>query len=70
MREILKQYNFTERELDVLREIVQLRTNNQIAEKLRICEKTVEFHARNIYHKLKVKGRIETILWFAQNVKN
>lgn len=32
-------------------------SNNQIAEKLFVCEKTVKFHCTNIYRKTNVKGR-------------
>ena len=49
----------TERELQVVRLVVDRRTNPQIAEALYVSPKTVETHLRNIFRKLHVSSRVE-----------
>ncbi|MDJ0706527.1 MAG: response regulator transcription factor [Leptolyngbyaceae cyanobacterium MO_188.B28] len=49
----------SEREMEVLRLIVEGHTNNQIAERLYISYGTVRTHIRNIYSKLAAKNRTE-----------
>lgn len=51
----------TKREQEVLRLIAQGYTNNQMAEKLNISTRTVEFHRANIVIKLGVKSRMELV---------
>lgn len=51
----------TERERDVLRCMVDGLNNNEIAEKLVISLGTVKFHVSNIFHKLGVDSRVETV---------
>nr|OTP18209.1 hypothetical protein A5888_000021 [Enterococcus sp. 9E7_DIV0242] len=48
----------TERELDVLREIANGRSNKEIGETLFISLATVKTHVLNIYRKLEVNSRI------------
>jgi LuxR family maltose regulon positive regulatory protein len=48
----------TRRETEVLSQLVQHRTNKEIAQALFISELTVKIHTRNIYKKLAVKGRM------------
>lgn len=47
----------TPREREVLRHITAGRSNRDIAAALNVSERTVETHARHIYHKLGVSGR-------------
>lgn len=51
----------TDRELDVLRCIVDGMNNNEIAEKLVISLGTVKFHVSNIFQKLGVDSRVEAV---------
>jgi DNA-binding NarL/FixJ family response regulator len=51
----------TERELDVLRHMVEGMNNNEIAEKLIISLGTVKFHVSNIFQKLGVDSRVEAV---------
>ena len=48
--------SFTERELDIIREIMQEKSTHEIAKALNISSKTVEMHKHNIYIKLDVKN--------------
>lgn len=49
-----KTSNLSKREQEVLRHLVQLKSNKEIALALNICEKTVEKHLTNIYNKIGV----------------
>jgi NarL family two-component system response regulator LiaR len=51
----------TERERDVLRCMVDGLNNNEIAETLVVSLGTVKFHISNIFHKLGVSSRVETV---------
>ncbi len=51
----------TDRELDVLRHMVDGMNNNEIAEKLVISLGTVKFHVSNIFQKLGVDSRVEAV---------
>lgn len=50
------------REWDVLKLLLQGKSNKQIASSLDISVRTVEFHLKNIYAKFQVRSRIELIL--------
>jgi DNA-binding CsgD family transcriptional regulator len=52
----------SERERDVVRVLLQGKSNKQIALELGISNRTVEFHLQNIYTKLGVASRAEAIL--------
>jgi DNA-binding NarL/FixJ family response regulator len=52
----------TEREGEILLLIAQHRTNQEIAQDLRISPKTVRNHVSNIFAKLQVADRAEAIL--------
>lgn len=49
----------TERELEVLQEMVEGKTNREIGYHLGISQKTVEKHLESVYSKLKVNSRVE-----------
>jgi DNA-binding CsgD family transcriptional regulator len=51
----------TDRELDVLRELVVGRTNQKIADRLGLSAKTVMHHTGSVYRKLGVRGRAEAV---------
>ncbi len=53
---------FSVREKDVIRLLIQGKSNKQIALELGIANRTVEFHLGNIYRKLAVISRLEAIL--------
>ncbi|MCR5674820.1 MAG: response regulator transcription factor [Lachnospiraceae bacterium] len=50
---------FTERETEVLRELVDGRSNREIAEKLDITERTVKMHIANMLEKTGFRSRLE-----------
>ncbi len=52
----------SERERDVVTEVLLGKSNKQIAQALGISARTVEFHLRNIFAKYQVGSRIELIL--------
>jgi len=52
----------TERELEVLVWISQGFSSQQVAEKLCISKKSVDFHLSNIYQKLGVSSRIQAVM--------
>ncbi len=56
------EHNLSERELTVLALVANGRTNKEIAVSLKISEKTVKNHIRNIFHKLKVSDRTEAAI--------
>jgi DNA-binding NarL/FixJ family response regulator len=59
--------SLTERELDVLRQVVAGKTNQEIAVVLGISYKTVEKHVDSIYSKLGVASRVEAAVTAVQN---
>ena len=65
---IFTQYNISPREQEVVRLVLEGRSNQEIGEKLFISLSTVKTHVSNIYLKLGVKNRIE-LLTFFQNAR-
>lgn len=53
------------REMEVLQALAEGKENQEIGELLSISERTVRFHLRNIYDKLKMR-RSEAIAWWLQ----
>lgn len=53
----------TEREMEILRAMARGESTRQIAETLRISERTVRNHAYNIYKKMRVDGRNQAVLF-------
>ena len=58
----MKEIGLSKRELQVIRQLLEGKSNKQIALDLDISEHTVEFHLKNIYAKLGVRSRVEAIL--------
>jgi DNA-binding NarL/FixJ family response regulator len=54
-----QQLKITKREIEILRHILDGSRNREIAEKLNIAERTVEFHKQNIYIKLGVSNSVD-----------
>lgn len=54
---VAKEHALTEREADILLQIVNGLKNQQIADKLFVSVNTIKYHTRNIYEKLDVKKR-------------
>ena len=54
-----KAAGLTEREVAILTELAQGRSNDEIAKALWVTQQTVKFHLTNIYRKLGVKNRTE-----------
>jgi two-component system response regulator NreC len=59
--------SLTPREIDVLRLVVKGFTNSQIAEKLYISVRTVEYHRGNLTGKLNLHSRVELIRYAAEH---
>ena len=57
----------SDRELAVLVELAEGRTNKEIAGRLWVSEETVKFHLRNIYRKLAVSSRTDAIRFAHEN---
>lgn len=53
--------NLTPRERELLGQLAQGRTNNEIAAALGVSPNTVKFHLRNLYEKLEVRNRAEAV---------
>ena len=53
----------TQREIDVLEQVVDGATNQEIAEALNITENTVKIHLRNILEKLHLRNRIQAAVY-------
>ena len=51
----------TPRELEVVKLIAEAYTNKQIAETLKLSEKTVESHRANVFGKLDMRDRVELV---------
>lgn len=58
---------FSKREKDVVKLLLQGKSNKQIALELRISNRTVEFHLGNIYAKLGATSRAEAIVKFSES---
>lgn len=51
----------TKREIEVLRQVLDLKTNKEIACTLNLSERTVKFHVSSLLRKHKVRGRLELV---------
>ena len=55
--------NLTEREQEVIQQLVKGCSNIQISQELSISERTVRHHLNQLFNKLPVKSRSQLILW-------
>ena len=53
----------TRREIEVLRLVAEGLSNKEIAHRLKVTERTAEFHVGNILRKLGVASRVEAAMW-------
>jgi signal transduction histidine kinase/DNA-binding NarL/FixJ family response regulator/ligand-binding sensor domain-containing protein len=61
LQRFIKKYDFSEREVEVMRLMAERKNNAQIAEELFVSLNTVKFHLKNIYGKLGIKSRLEAV---------
>ena len=61
---VRRRYELTPRELQIAELVCRGFRNDRIARDLRIRPGTVKTHVRNIYRKVKVKGKIAMLLRF------
>jgi DNA-binding CsgD family transcriptional regulator len=61
-------FGLTTREKEILREIAAGASNTAIADKFNISAHTVKNHIYNIYRKIKVKSRLEAVLWVTEHL--
>jgi DNA-binding NarL/FixJ family response regulator len=59
--------DLTPRELEILRLIIEGKTNKTIATEIYISEKTVEFHLDHIYSKIGARTRLMAGVWAIQH---
>lgn len=52
----------SDREREVIKQLLEGKSNKLIASSLSISERTVEFHLKNIYEKYQVRSRVELVL--------
>ncbi len=55
--ELIMEYNFTQKEIEVLKALSEAKTNKEIGNEQFISENTVKFHIKNIFNKLQVNNR-------------
>lgn len=56
---VVEKYNFTEREKEVVKLVLQGLTNMEISNTLFISESTVKKHLNNVFNKLQIKSRTQ-----------
>jgi len=61
MKDFAAEYDITGRELDVIQYAAAGLSSREIADTLKISERTIQTHLANIYNKLDVKNRVELI---------
>ncbi|PID59493.1 MAG: hypothetical protein CR986_05505 [Ignavibacteriae bacterium] len=67
LKEQLKDFQLSQRELEVLKFLLKGNTNKQISEELYISINTVKSHIKNIYGKMDVRNRIQVIQKIKEN---
>jgi two-component system nitrate/nitrite response regulator NarL len=67
LENIIQTHSLTQRELEVVQSVVDGLANKEIAQKLEVVERTVEYHLSNIFRKTGVFNKIELILWVQEH---
>lgn len=67
---VKEKYELTKREVEILKEVYDGKTNTQIAEDLFISESTVKAHIYNIFRKMNVKSRVEAVCIVREEKEN
>jgi RNA polymerase sigma factor (sigma-70 family) len=57
----------TEREREVLALVAEGKSNKEIAQALKVTERTVEFHVSNVLGKLGLTSRVEAAVWVKEH---
>lgn len=57
--DFIKNFSITKREQEIIIELLNGKSNKELAEALFVSEKTIETHLANIYRKVGVKNRLE-----------
>jgi DNA-binding NarL/FixJ family response regulator len=57
----IKTYNFSDREVEIIRLLAKRMTNPEIADALFISRNTVKYHVKNIFGKLGISSRLEAL---------
>lgn len=70
MRNLVIRYNFSNREQEIIKLVLQGKSNKEIEDELFIALKTVKSHLYNIYRKTNVKNRLELINKIQLTTKN
>jgi LuxR family transcriptional regulator of csgAB operon len=60
--------SLTKREQQIIKLLGDGASNTQIAEKLFVSENTVKAHLHNTFKKIKVKNRVQALLWVKNNI--
>lgn len=58
-KKFIKDFNITSREQEIIKELLNGKTNKELAETFFVTEKTIEAHLAHIYKKTGVKNRFE-----------
>jgi LuxR family transcriptional regulator of csgAB operon len=58
----------TKREQQIIKLLGDGASNTQIAEELFVSENTVKAHLHNTFKKIKVKNRVQALLWVKNNI--
>ncbi len=66
----VREANLTERETEILRLVVEGKSNKLIAGDLNISDGTVKVHMKHILKKLKLKTRVEAAVWAIKNLSS
>jgi DNA-binding CsgD family transcriptional regulator len=61
-------HQFSKREKEVMKLLLQGKSNKQIALSLGIAQSTVEYHLKNVYKKLQVSSRTEAVLLLGKSI--
>jgi DNA-binding NarL/FixJ family response regulator len=58
--------DLTPRELEIIKLVIEGKTNKEIAREVFLSKKTVEFHLDHIYSKIGIRTRVMAGIWAVQ----